>query len=112
MRIVIAEDLALLREGLIRIFQANDFEVVDAVDNGPSLIRALTTLRPDVAVVDVRLPPTFTDLRAVIDVRKQIRGLPIVGQFVANEVRKAPRNTCTAVPGEQSRKCPSMNNGW
>ncbi|MFE3270020.1 LuxR C-terminal-related transcriptional regulator [Streptomyces sp. NPDC059215] len=80
MRIVIAEDLALLREGLIRIFQANDFEVVDAVDNGPSLIRALTTLRPDVAVVDVRLPPTFTDegLRAVIDVRKQIPGLPIV----------------------------------
>ncbi|MFD8421687.1 LuxR C-terminal-related transcriptional regulator [Streptomyces sp. NPDC059466] len=80
MRIVIAEDLALLREGLMRIFQANDFEVVDAVDNGPSLIRALTTLRPDVAVVDVRLPPTFTDegLRAVIDVRKQIPGLPIV----------------------------------
>ncbi|MFF3149944.1 response regulator transcription factor, partial [Streptomyces sp. NPDC057927] len=80
MRIVIAEDLALLREGLIRIFQANGFEVVDAVDNGPSLIRALTTHRPDVAVVDVRLPPTFTDegLRAVIDVRKRIPGLPIV----------------------------------
>ncbi|MGW8881002.1 response regulator transcription factor [Streptomyces mirabilis] len=80
MRIVIAEDLALLREGLIRIFQANGFEVVLAVDNGPSLIRALTTHRPDVAVVDVRLPPTFTDegLRSVIDVRKQIPGLPIV----------------------------------
>lgn len=61
MRIVIAEDLALLREGLIRIFRANDFDVVDAVDNGPSLIRALTTHRPDVAIVDVRLPPTFTD---------------------------------------------------
>lgn len=56
MRVVIAEDLALLREGLIRILQANGFEVVDAVDNGPSLIRALTTHRPDVAVVDVRLP--------------------------------------------------------
>ena len=80
MRIVIAEDLALLREGLIRIFQANGFEVVDAVDNGPSLIRALTTCRPDVAVVDVRLPPTFTDegLRAVIGVRKQIPGLPVL----------------------------------
>lgn len=79
-RIVIAEDLALLREGLIRIFQANGFEVVDAVDNGPSLTKALTTHRPDVAVVDVRLPPTFTDegLRAVIDVRKRIPGLPIV----------------------------------
>ncbi|MFI5887022.1 response regulator [Streptomyces sp. NPDC051554] len=80
MRIVIAEDLALLREGLIRIFQANAFEVVDAVDNGPSLIRALTTHRPDVALVDVRLPPTFTDegLRAVADVRRQIPGLPVV----------------------------------
>jgi DNA-binding NarL/FixJ family response regulator len=79
-RIVIAEDLALLRDGLIRIFQAYDFEVVDAVDNGPALTRALTTHRPDVAVVDVRLPPTFTDegLRAAIDVRKQIPGLPVL----------------------------------
>ncbi|MEU9190620.1 response regulator transcription factor [Streptomyces sp. NPDC048484] len=80
MRVVIAEDLALLREGLIRILQANGFEVVEAVDNGPSLIRALTTHRPDVAVVDVRLPPTFTDegLRAVIDARKQIPALPVM----------------------------------
>jgi DNA-binding NarL/FixJ family response regulator len=80
MRIVIAEDLALLRDGLIRIFQAYGFEVVDAVDNGPSLVRALTTHRPDIAVVDVRLPPTFTDegLRAAIDVRKQIPGLPVL----------------------------------
>ncbi|MGX9890171.1 LuxR C-terminal-related transcriptional regulator [Streptomyces sp. NPDC002276] len=80
MRIVLAEDLALLREGLIRIFRANGFEVVDAVDNGPSLIRALTTHRPDVAVVDVRLPPTFTDegLRAAIAARKLIPALPVV----------------------------------
>lgn len=80
MRIVVAEDLALLREGLIRIFQANGFEVVAAVDNGPALIRALTTHRPDVAIVDVRLPPTFTDegLRAAIEVRRQIPGLPVV----------------------------------
>ncbi|MGW3312739.1 LuxR C-terminal-related transcriptional regulator [Streptomyces sp. NPDC001073] len=80
MRIVIGEDLALLREGLIRIFRANDFDVVDAVDNGPSLIRALTTHRPDVAIVDVRLPPTFTDegLRAAIEVRKRIPALPVV----------------------------------
>jgi DNA-binding NarL/FixJ family response regulator len=79
-RIVVAEDLALLREGLIRIFQANGFEVVAAVDNGPALIRALTTHRPDVAIVDVRLPPTFTDegLRAAIEVRRQIPGLPVV----------------------------------
>ena len=80
MRIVIAEDLALLRDGLIRIFQAYGFEVLEAVDNGPSLVRALTNHRPDIAVVDVRLPPTFTDegLRAAIDVRKQIPGLPVL----------------------------------
>jgi DNA-binding NarL/FixJ family response regulator len=79
-RIVIAEDLALLRDGLIRIFQAYGFEVVEAVDNGPSLARSLLTHRPDIAVVDVRLPPSFTDegLRVAIDVRKQIPGLPVL----------------------------------
>ena len=61
MRVVLAEDLALLRDGLIRLLEAHDFEVVEAVDNGPSLLRALLTHKPDVAVVDVRLPPTFTD---------------------------------------------------
>ena len=79
-RVVLAEDLALLRDGLIRLLEANDFDVVEAVDNGPSLLRALTTHRPDVAVVDVRLPPTFTDegLRAAIEARKQVPGLPIL----------------------------------
>lgn len=80
MRIVIGEDLALLRDGLIRLMQAHDFEVVEAVDNGPGLLRALVTHRPDVAVVDVRLPPTFTDegLRAAIEARRQVPGLPVL----------------------------------
>ena len=80
MRIVLAEDLLLLRDGLIRLLEAHDFEVVDAVDNGPSLVRALTTARPDVAIVDVRLPPTFTDegLRAAIEARAQVPGLPVL----------------------------------
>jgi DNA-binding NarL/FixJ family response regulator len=79
-RVVLAEDLALLRDGLIRLLEANDFEVVEAVDNGPSLLRALVTQRPDVAVVDVRLPPTFTDegLRAAIEARAQAPGLPVL----------------------------------
>jgi DNA-binding NarL/FixJ family response regulator len=85
-RIVIAEDLALLRDGLIRIFDAYGFEVVEAVDNGPSLVRALRTHRPDVAVIDVRLPPTFTDegLRAALDARAEVPGLPvlILSQYV------------------------------
>ena len=80
MRVVLAEDLALLRDGLIRLLEAHDFEVVEAVDNGPSLERALRVHRPDVAVVDVRLPPTFTDegLRAVIAARAEIPGLPVL----------------------------------
>jgi len=77
---VLAEDLALLRDGLIRLLTAYDFQVVEAVDNGPSLLRALTTHQPDVAVVDVRLPPTFTDegLLAAIEARSRIPGLPVL----------------------------------
>jgi DNA-binding NarL/FixJ family response regulator len=79
-RVVIAEDLALLRDGLIRLLEAHDFEVLEAVDNGPSLLRALTEHRPDVAVVDVRLPPTFTDegLRAALEARAAVPGLPVL----------------------------------
>jgi DNA-binding NarL/FixJ family response regulator len=79
-RVVLAEDLALLRDGLTRLLAAHDFEVVDAVDNGPSLLRALTRLRPDVAVVDVRLPPSFTDegLRTAMEARRQVPGLPVL----------------------------------
>jgi DNA-binding NarL/FixJ family response regulator len=80
MRVVLAEDLALLRDGLIRLLEAHDCQVVEAIDNGPSLLRALTTHRPDVAVVDVRLPPTFTDegLRAALEARAQVPGLPVL----------------------------------
>lgn len=80
MRIVIAEDHALLREGLIRLLEAHDFEVLEAVDNGPRLVPALVEHHPDVAVVDVRLPPTFTDegLKAAIEAREKIPGLPIL----------------------------------
>jgi DNA-binding NarL/FixJ family response regulator len=88
-RVVLGEDLALLREGLTRLLEAHDFEVVEAVDNGPSLLRALVTHRPDVAVVDVRLPPTFTDegLRAAIEARAQVPGLPVLvlSQYVENQ---------------------------
>ncbi len=80
MRLVLAEDLALLRDGLVRLLTANGFEVVAAVDNGPELVRELVAQRPDVAVVDVRLPPTFTDegVRAAVEARRQIPGLPIL----------------------------------
>ena len=80
MRVVIAEDHALLRDGLIRLLQAHDFDVVEAVDNGPSLRRALAVHRPNIAIIDVRLPPTFTDegLRAAIEARAAQPRLPIL----------------------------------
>ncbi|HXA60775.1 MAG TPA: response regulator transcription factor [Streptosporangiaceae bacterium] len=80
MRVVLAEDLFLLREGLVRLLEAYGFEIVAAVDNGPSLLRALLDERPDVAVVDVRLPPTFTDegLQAALAARRSVPGLPIL----------------------------------
>jgi DNA-binding NarL/FixJ family response regulator len=79
-RVLVAEDLALLRDGLIRILEASGFEVVAAVDNGPDLLPALLEYRPDVAVIDVRLPPTFTDegLQAAIAARAEVPGLPIL----------------------------------
>jgi DNA-binding NarL/FixJ family response regulator len=79
-RVVIAEDHALLRDGLIRLLQAHDFDVVEAVDNGPSLRRALAVHRPDIAIIDVRLPPTFTDegLRAAIEARADQPALPVL----------------------------------
>ncbi|GGQ10395.1 DNA-binding NarL/FixJ family response regulator [Actinomadura coerulea] len=80
MRVVLAEDLALLREGLVSLLESHDFEIAAAVDNGPSLLKALLDHRPDVAVVDVRLPPSFTDegLQAALEARRRIPGLPVL----------------------------------
>ncbi|GAA3517235.1 response regulator [Aeromicrobium panaciterrae] len=80
MRVVIAEDLALLRDGLTRLLEAYEFEVVAAVDDAEKLIEALRTYEPDIAVVDVRMPPTFTDegLRAAIEARAERPGLPVL----------------------------------
>ncbi|MFF0294376.1 response regulator [Kitasatospora sp. NPDC004615] len=80
MRVVLAEDLFLLRDGLSRTLAEHGFEVVAAVDNGPELLRALRELRPDVAVVDIRLPPTHTDegLQAALTVRRERPALPVL----------------------------------
>jgi DNA-binding NarL/FixJ family response regulator len=79
-RVVLGEDLALLRDGLIRLLEANGFAVVAAVDNGPDLLAALLEHQPDIAVIDVRLPPTHTDegLRAAIEARRRLPSLPVL----------------------------------
>lgn len=80
MRAVIAEDSVVLREGLIRLLSEQDFEIVAAVDNGDDLITAVREHRPDVSIVDVRMPPTFRDegLKAAVAIRKEIPNTPIV----------------------------------
>jgi DNA-binding NarL/FixJ family response regulator len=86
MRVVIAEDLALLRDGLTRLLRDNGLEVVAAVTDGDALIRAVLLDRPDVAIVDIRLPPTFRDegLRAALTLRERTpeTAVLIVSQYV------------------------------
>ena len=85
-RVVIAEDLALLRDGLTRLLRDEGFDVVAAVDDGDKLVAAVEAHEPDVAIVDVRLPPSFTDegIRAALEARKRRKGMPvlILSQYV------------------------------
>jgi DNA-binding NarL/FixJ family response regulator len=79
-RVVVAEDLFLLRDGLARLLSAHDFEIAAAVDSAPGLLCALLEHRPDIAVVDVRLPPAFADdgLQAALAARREVPGLPVL----------------------------------
>ena len=86
MRIVIAEDAVLLRHGLTLLLTENGHEVVSAVDDGEKLLRCIAETRPDVAVVDVRMPPTHSDegLRAALVIRQQwpATGVLVLSQYV------------------------------
>jgi DNA-binding NarL/FixJ family response regulator len=85
-RVVIAEDLALLRDGLTRLLRDNGFDVVGAVDNGDALLHAVTLEQPDIAIVDIRLPPTFRDegVRAALELRQRApdTAILVVSQYV------------------------------
>jgi DNA-binding NarL/FixJ family response regulator len=85
-RVVIAEDQALLREGLVALLRENDVDVVAQVDDGPGLLRVIGGHKPDLAIVDVRLPPTFTDegVRAAIEARERHPdvGILILSQYI------------------------------
>ena len=80
MRAVIAEDLTLLRDGLARILRAHDIEVAAAVGDPVALAAALEEEHPDIAIVDVRMPPTFTNegLVAAIGARDRRPGMPVL----------------------------------
>lgn len=101
MRVVIAEDSVLLREGLVRLVTDAGHEVVAAVGSGPDLVEAIVSGRPDVSIVDVRMPPTFRDegLRAAIAARDRVPLAPvlILSQYV--EERYAGELLGTGVAG-------------
>ena len=80
MRVVIAEDNALLREGLVLLLTSAGHEVVAVASAGPEILPALSAHRPDIAVLDVRMPPGFRDegLRAALAAREEIPGLPVL----------------------------------
>ncbi|QYX75780.1 response regulator transcription factor [Streptomyces akebiae] len=80
MRVVIAEDNALLREGLVLLLTSAGHEVVAVAGSGPEVLPALLEHRPDVAVLDVRMPPGFRDegLRAALEARRRLPGLPVL----------------------------------
>jgi DNA-binding NarL/FixJ family response regulator len=80
LRVVVAEDAVLVREGLVRLLAEDGHHVVAAVGDGPALVSAVLTHRPDVSVVDVRMPPTHTDegLRAAIAIRSRLPGAPVL----------------------------------
>jgi DNA-binding NarL/FixJ family response regulator len=89
LRVIIAEDSALIREGIARLIAESVGEVVAKVGDGPSFVEAVRTHRPDVSVVDVRMPPTQRDegLRAAIEARRFVPGTPILvlSQYVERQ---------------------------
>jgi DNA-binding NarL/FixJ family response regulator len=86
MRVVIAEDAGVMREGLVRLLEDHGHEVCAAVADGDALLAAVAEHRPDVAVVDVRMPPTHTDegLRAALEIRHHhpSTGVLVFSQYI------------------------------
>jgi DNA-binding NarL/FixJ family response regulator len=99
LRVVIAEDAVLLREGLARLLSDAGFHVMASVGDGPSLIQAIEDYHPDVAIVDVRMPPGYRDegLRAAIEARGRVPScaMMVLSQYVeehyAAELLESPQ---------------------
>jgi DNA-binding NarL/FixJ family response regulator len=86
MRVVVAEDSVLLREGIVRLLEEGGFEVVGQAGDAEDLVRKVSAHKPDVAVVDIRMPPTSTDdgLRAALHIRRMLpdTGVLVLSQYV------------------------------
>jgi len=79
-RLIVADDSLLFREGLVRLLSEQEFEVLAQADNAEDLVRRVGGLRPDAALVDIRMPPTFTDegLRAALEIGERYPGVGVV----------------------------------
>jgi len=89
-RVVVAEDSVLLREGIVRLLEEAGCEVVGQAGDADELVRKAWAHKPDVAVVDVRMPPTLTDdgLRAALEIRRRLPdiGVLVLSQYVAEDL--------------------------
>jgi DNA-binding NarL/FixJ family response regulator len=86
MRVVVADDSVLMREGIVRLLEEADFEVVAQAGDAEDLVRKVRAHKPDVAVIDIRMPPTNTDdgLRAALELRAELpdTGVLVLSQYV------------------------------
>ena len=100
MRVVIAEDLALLREGVVALLRDAGIDVVAQAEDGDGLLRIVAGHKPDLAIVDVRLPPSFTDegLRAALEARRRQPGLAVL--VLSQYVEPVYTSELLASPGE------------
>src|SRR3569833_795811 len=101
MRVVIAEDTAVLRVGLVQLLSEEGYEVVAAVADGEALKAAVAQLHPDVVVADIRMPPTHTDegLRAVIDLRERDPNLKVQNNTQKNKTQNASHQQARRTTG-------------
>ena len=101
-RVVIGEDSVLLREGIARILAERDIDVVGQAGDLPSLLASVNETRPDAVVIDIRMPPTFTD-----------EGLTAVGRSEPSMARRSASSSCRSIstPGSRSGSSPARTAG-
>jgi DNA-binding NarL/FixJ family response regulator len=89
MRVIVADDSVLVREGVVRVLDRVGLEVVGQAGDGQELLRKCRMHRPDVAIIDIRMPPTFTDegLRAALTIRREMpgTGVLVLSQYLEDQ---------------------------
>jgi len=109
-RAIVADDSVLLREGIVRLLESGGFEVVAQAGDADDLLRKVRAHKPDVAIVDVRMPPTFTDegLRAALQARRQVPALPVLVSIFM--IASPFRNQLVIVCGGSPPRLPRRSN--